>query len=114
MGKTHLTTSMKCTRRVNTEQPSSSEEESDSTEYESEDDLQEAPVYYSDQSEDDLKFNVWQDNKLPIQEGDVTVTINELISKDKMDDHPNPAAFLAQVALAEELKPLNLGPLTDH
>ena len=42
---------------MNKEQSSSSEYESDLTEYKSENNLQKTPVYYSDQSEEDLEFN---------------------------------------------------------
>src|SRR5579859_60491 len=108
-GNAHLTTPMNYTRRINKDQISSSEDESDSTEYESEDDLQETPVYFSDQSEDfsDIEYNSWQDYRPPVSESDNPIA-------EELDKEPNPAAYLAQVDMAEEKKTLNLGPLTHH
>lgn len=110
-GESPLTTPMNCTRKTNKIQQSSSEEDTDSSEYEEESDLEETQVYFSDESDItfDLEYNPWQDYTPPPEE--LKQDDPEDLSE---EDQYNPAAYLAQVANSSEKKELNLGPLTYH
>ena len=106
-----LTTPIRYTRE--NQESSDSSENSSSDEYESEDDLKEATIYYSETSSSDIKdleYNPWRDYTSPLSpEPEI-----ELTSDEESEEKDNPAIYIAQVAEGEEKKPLNLGPLTAH
>ena len=106
-----LTTPIRYTRE--NQESSDSSENSSSDEYESEDDLEEATIYYSETSSSDieeLEYNPWRDYTSPLSpEPEI-----ELTSDEESEEKDNSAIYIAQVAEGEEKKPLNLGPLTAH
>src|SRR4051794_3585193 len=89
---------------------SDSSENSSSDEYESEDDLEEATIYYSETSSsdiEDLEYNSWRDYTSPLSpEPEIELTSDE---ESKRKD--NSAIYIAQVAEGEEKKTLNLASI---
>src|SRR3954453_13453644 len=106
-----LITPIRYTRK--NQELSDSSESSSSDEYESEDDLEEATIYYSETSSsdiEDLKYNSWRNYTSPLfPEPEI-----ELTSDEESEEEDNSAVYIAQVAEGEEKKTLNLGPLTAH
>ena len=95
------------------QESSDSSEISSSDEYESEDDLEEATIYYSETSSsdiEDLEYNPWRNYTPPLSPEPEM----ELTSDEESEEKDNPAIYIAQVAEGEEKKTLNLGPLTAH
>ena len=106
-----LTTPIRYTRE--NQESTDSSESSSSDEYESEDDLEEAFIYYSKISSsdiEDLEYNPWRDyTPPPSSEPEI-----ELISNEESEEKDNSAVYIAQVAKEEKKKVLNLGPLIAH
>ena len=111
MANAPLTTPIRYTRE--NQESSDSSKNSSSDEYESENDLEEATIYYSETSSSDieeLEYNPWRDYTSPLSpEPEI-----ELTSDEKSEEKDNSAVYIAQVAEGEEKKTLNLGPLTAH
>src|SRR5437764_1154422 len=106
-----LTTQIRYTRE--NQKSSDSSESSSSDEYESENDLEEASIYYSETSFsdiEDLEYNPWRDYTPPPS----PELEEELTSDEKSEGEDNLAVYITQVAKEEEKKVLNLGPLTAH
>src|SRR5437763_15071326 len=79
--------------RVNQESTDSSESSS-SDEYESEDDLEEASIYYSETSSsdiEDLEYNPWRDYTPPPS----PELEEELTSDEESEEEDNPAVYIA-------------------
>ena len=106
-----LTTPIRYTRE--NQESSDSSENSSSDEYESENDLKEATIYYSETSSSDieeLEYNPWRDYTSPLSPKPEI----ELTSDEESKEEDNSAIYIALVTEGEEKKTLNLGPLTAH
>src|SRR6266487_1623163 len=105
-----LTTQIRYTRE--NQESSNSSESSSSDEYESENDLKEASIYYSEASSsdiEDLEYNPWRDYTPPPS----PELEDELTSNEKSEEEDNPAVYIAQVAKEEEKKDICAKNQTD-
>ena len=89
------------------QESSDSSKNSSSDEYKSEDDLEEATIYYSETFSsdiEDLEYNPWRDyTSLLSPESEI-----ELTSDEESEEKDNSAIYITQVAEGEEKKTLNL------
>src|SRR3954453_18332754 len=99
-----LITPIRYTRK--NQELSDSSESSSSDEYESEDDLKEVTIYYSETSSsdiEDIEYNPWRDyTSLLSSESEI-----ELTSEEESEKKDNSAVYIEQVAEGEEKKILN-------
>ena len=105
-GQKIVTIPIICTKKQKVVETEDSDSEEDSDEFE-EEEIQEVPIYFSDSSDSDLKFNPWKNHMTPSPSEE----------SDEDEELDNPAVYLAQ-AQPEEVSTdnpnLNLGPLDSH